>query len=63
MLNHRFIKSVCLRGLLGLLCKTQDEVWDFFKKLVRDTYEFEWARASLRYLTHGEYASYVNPDH
>jgi len=28
-----YIKSIYLGGVLGLLSKTQDEVWDFFEKL------------------------------
>ena len=31
-------------GVLRLLFKTQDEVWDFFEKSVWDTYEFEQGR-------------------
>ena len=26
-----YVESMCLRGLLGLFSKTQDEVWDFLK--------------------------------
>ena len=35
-LNSEFrghVASMCSGGLLGLLFRSQDEVWDFFKKL------------------------------
>ena len=28
-----YVEFICPRGVLGLLSKTQDEVWDFFEKL------------------------------
>jgi len=37
-----------------LFTKTQDEVWDFFKKLAWDTYKFEQARNIFGYPTHSE---------
>jgi len=36
-----YVESMHLGGLLGLLFKTQDEVWDVFNKLAWDTYAFE----------------------
>jgi len=51
------------RGLLGLLSKTQDEVYDFFEKLAWDTYEFEQAKETFRCPTHGEYVFHGNPYH
>ena len=55
------VRPMCLGGLVGLLSKTQDEVWNFFEKLVWDTYEFEQVRGTLGHPIHGEYAFHVNP--
>ena len=57
---------MCPGGLLGLLSKTQDEVWDFFENLGWETYEFEQANQFSGYPTSNEYAFYANaspPDH
>ena len=39
--SRGYVESMCPGSLLGLLSKTQDEVWDFFEKLASDTYAFE----------------------
>jgi len=36
-----YVKSMYLGELLGLLSRTQDKVWGFFKSLAWDTYELE----------------------
>jgi len=54
---------MCYRGLLGLLSRTLNEVWDFFKKLAWDTYEFEQARGTLGYPIHSEYVNPANLHH
>jgi len=38
---------MCLGGLIGLLSKTQNEVWYFFEKLTWNTYELEQARGPV----------------
>ena len=53
--------SICPGGVLGLLSKTQDEVWDFFKKLAWDTYDIEQARNNFDYPTHSESIFPVRP--
>jgi len=35
--SRGYIESMCPAGLLGLLTRTQDEVWDFFEKLACGT--------------------------
>ena len=63
-LNSKFrghVESMCPGGLLGLLSKTQDEVWDFFENLGLETYEFEQAKMNLKYPTHAESTFYANP--
>ena len=53
-LNSEFcghVESMCPGGLLGLLSKTQDEVWTFFNKLAWDTYEFEQVNFSKKFQT------------
>ena len=66
-LNAEFrdvIESMYPGGLLGLLSKTQDEVWNFFEKLAWDTYQFEQVSETLGYPTHDEYASHpYHQDH
>ena len=52
--SRGYVESMCPRGLLALLSRTQEEVWDFFEKLAWDTYEFEQARNTLGYPTPGE---------
>ena len=37
------------------ISKTQDEIWDFFKKLPWDTYEFEQAKNNFGYPTSNEF--------
>ena len=44
-----YIEFIYPGSVLGLLSKTQDEVWNFFVKLAWDTYEFEQARNCLLY--------------
>ena len=58
-----YVDSTYPGGLLGLLSRTHDEVWDFFQKLTWDGYEFEKARGTLGYLTHDEYIFHVTPHH
>ena len=56
-LNAEFkgiVESMCPGGLLGLLSRTQDEVWDFFETLAWDNYAFEQAIPNLQYSTHDE---------
>ena len=57
------VESMCPRGLLGLLSKTQDEIRDFFEKLAWETYKFEQCRETLGYLIDCEYIFHVNPHH
>ena len=52
--SRGYVESMYPRGLLALLSRTQEEVWDFFEKLAWDTYEFEQARNTLGYPTPGE---------
>jgi len=62
-LNAKFrgiVETMCSGGLLGLLTRSQDEVWDFFERLAWDTYEFEQAKMNLKCPTHIEYAFYAN---
>jgi len=61
--SRGYVKSICHGDLLGVLSRTQDEVWDFFEKLAWDTYEFEQPESTLRYPTQGKYASYANTYH
>ena len=46
---------------MELLSKTQDEVWNFFKKLAWATYEFDQAKQNFGYPTHGESVFPVSP--
>jgi len=39
--SRSYIESLCSGGLIELLSKTQNEVWDFFEKLAWETYTFE----------------------
>ena len=55
------VESMCSGCLLGLLSRSQDEVWDFFERLAWDTYEFEQAKMNLKYPTHAESTFYANP--
>ena len=55
-----YIESICSGGLIELLSKTQNEVWDFFEKLAWDTYTFEQTNEAFRYPTHEEYDFYAN---
>ena len=63
-LNAEFrgiVESMCLGGLLGLLPRSQDEVWDFFEKLAWDTYEFEQAKNIFGSPPSDEYVFPANP--
>ena len=53
--SRNYIESLCPRGLIELLTKTQNKVWDFFEKLAWETYTFEQANETFIYPTHGEY--------
>jgi len=64
-LNSEFrghVESIYPRGLLWLLTKTQDEVWDFFENLAWDNYEFEQAKVTIGYPTY-ESDFHANPYH
>jgi len=39
--SQGYVESICFRGVIGSLTRTQDKVWDFFEKLTWDTYMFE----------------------
>ena len=39
--SRSYVESICPGGLIELLSKTQDEVWDFFEKVAWETYAFE----------------------
>ena len=39
--SRSYVESVCSGGLIELLSKTHDAVWDFFGKLSWETYAFE----------------------
>jgi len=58
-----YVESIYPGGVLGLLSKTQDEVWDFFEKLAWDTYAFEQANENSKYPTHGESVFHANLSH
>lgn len=63
-LNTEFrgvVESIYPGGVLGLLSKTQDEVWNFFEKLAWDTYEFEQAKNNFGYPLHSESVIPVSP--
>ena len=60
---RNYVESACLGGLLGLLSKTKDEVWDFFEKLAWGTYEFEQGRGTLGYPNHARYDFHANLHH
>jgi len=56
-----YVKSIYPGGVLGLLSNTQDEVWDFFKKLAWNTYEFEQVKNNFGYPTPNECVFHANP--
>jgi len=58
--SRSYVESICPGGLIELLSKTQDEVWDFFEKLAWETYAFRQANKPFRYSTHGEYDFQAN---
>jgi len=58
--SRSYIKSLCPGGLIELLSKTQNEVWDFFEKLAWETYAFEQADEAFRYPTYREYDFQAN---
>jgi len=55
-----YVESICSRGLIELLSKTQDEAWDFFEKLAWKTCVFGHANETFRYLIHREYDFQAN---
>ena len=57
-----YIESIYPSGVLRLLTRIQDEVWDFFEKLTWDKYEFEQVRWILGYPT-DESAFHAHPYH
>ena len=59
--SQGYIEFIYPGGVLGLLTKTHDEVWDFIEKLAWDTYVFKQAKKNLGYTTHGESAFHANP--
>ena len=58
--SRSYIDSIFPEGFRELLSKTPNEVWDFFKKLVWETYAFEQANKPFRYPTQGEYEFHAN---
>jgi len=52
--SRGYVESICPRGLIGLLSRTQDEVFDLFEKLAWDSYAVEQVNENFRYLIHGE---------
>jgi len=58
--SRSYITSICFWGLIELLSKTQNEVWDFFEKLAWETFAFEQANITFKYTTQGEYDFQVN---
>jgi len=56
-----YVESISPEGLIELLSKTQDEVWDFFEKVALEIYAFEQANDTFRYPTHGQYDFHANP--
>ena len=52
--SRGYVESICPGGLLRLLTRTQDEVWDFFENLAWTTFELEQARDTLGYPPHRE---------
>jgi len=61
--SRGYIESVCPGGLLGLLSRTQGEVYDFFEKPAWDTYAFERVNKHFRYRTHSGTVFHANPYH
>jgi len=55
-----YIESICPGGLIELLSKIEDKVWDFFKKLAWKTYAFEQPNEIFKYPTHREYDFHAN---
>ena len=55
-----YVESICPGGLIELLPKIQDKVWDFLERLAWKTYAFEQANETFRYPTHGEYDFHAN---
>ena len=63
-LNAKFrgiVESIYSGGLLGLLTRSQDEVWDFFEILAWVTCEFEQAKMNLKYPTPVSYTHLTLP--
>ena len=56
-----YIESIFPGGVLGLLSKTQDDVWDLFSKLAWNIYEFEQAKNNFGYPTSDESVFPANP--
>ena len=56
-----YVESICPGGVLELLSKTQDGVWNFFEKLAWDTYAFEQDKNNFGYPTSDEYVFPANP--
>jgi len=61
--TRRYEESLCLGGIIRLLSRTQDKVWNFFEKLAYDIYEFNQAKKNFRYLTHSEFIFHANHSH
>ena len=58
--SRSYNESLCPGGLIELLSKTQNEVWDFFEKLAWETYTFVKANETFGYPTYEEYDFYAN---
>jgi len=56
-----YIKSNYRGRVLGLLSKTQDEVWNFFEKLAWDTYKLKQAQKNFGYPLHSESVIPISP--
>jgi len=56
-----YIESIYPRGVLELLSKTQDQVWDFFEKLTWDTYKLKQVQKNFGYPLHSKSVIPVGP--
>ena len=64
--SRSYVESMCPGSVIGLLTRTQDEIWDFFEKLAWDTYAFEQARMNFGYPSHDKsvfHANHCHQDH
>jgi len=59
--SSSYVEFIYPGDVLGLLSKTQAEIWDFFEKLAWDTYAFEQAKKNFAYPTPNESVFLANP--